>query len=78
MASGRSTPADLLYADVPHQQYKMLGSLPVIASFCARLGIAGVIDEQAPIRDLATLTAGQRSGYCRWEAPFRSPCLTKL
>lgn len=59
MASGCSTPADLVYADVPRQQYKMLGSLPVIASFCARIGIAEVIDEQAPVRSVAALTAGQ-------------------
>ena len=59
MARGRRTPADLAWADVPRQQDKMLGSLPVIASFCARTGIAGVIDEQAPIREVATLTAGQ-------------------
>ena len=59
MARGRSTPANLVYADVPQQQYKMLGSLPVIASFCARTGIAEVIDEQAPVRSVATLTAGQ-------------------
>ncbi|MGH3410063.1 MAG: IS1634 family transposase [Streptosporangiaceae bacterium] len=59
MARGRGTPADLAWADAPQQQYKMPGSLPVIASFCARAGIAGVIDELAPIREVATLTAGQ-------------------
>jgi hypothetical protein len=37
----------------------MPGSLPVIASFCARAGIAEVIDELAPVRNVATLTAGQ-------------------
>ena len=37
----------------------MLGSLPVIASFCARLGISGVIDELVPIRPVASLTPGQ-------------------
>ena len=51
--------AELAWADVPARQDKMLGSLPVIASFCRRLGIAEIIDEHAPIRELATVTAGQ-------------------
>lgn len=58
-ARGRGTAADLAWADVPRQQDKMLGSLPVIASFCRRAGIAEVIDELAPVRSVATLTAGQ-------------------
>ena len=37
----------------------MLGSLPVIASFCRRLDISGIIDELVPIRDVATVSAGQ-------------------
>ncbi len=48
----------LAYADETERQ-KMLGSLPVIASFCRRLGIAATIDDQVPIREVATLTAGQ-------------------
>ncbi len=61
MASRRAAAprAELAWADAPEQQYKMLGSLPVIASFCRRLGIAEVIDEQAPIRDVASVSAGQ-------------------
>ncbi len=61
MASGRqAAPApELIYADVPARQIKMLGSLPVIASFCRRLGIAAIIDGLVPIRDVATVTAGQ-------------------
>ena len=59
MASGINTPPELVYAGVPEQLAKMLGSLPVIASFCARAGIAEVIDELAPVRNVATLTAGQ-------------------
>jgi hypothetical protein len=58
-ARPRAAPPELAYADVPRQQDKMLGSLPVIAWFCRRLGIAGIIDEHAPIRELATVTAGQ-------------------
>jgi len=54
-----SAPAPLAYAGEAGQQVKMLGSLPVVVSFCRRLGIAQLIDCAAPIRDVATLTAGQ-------------------
>jgi hypothetical protein len=49
----------LAYADPAGRQIKMLGSLPVIFSFCRRLGIAAIIDDAAPIRDVAAVTAGQ-------------------
>ena len=56
----RAAPAaEVTYADVPAQQVKMLGSLPVIASFCRRLDISGVIDDLVPIRDVATVSTGQ-------------------
>ena len=56
----RAAPAaEVTYADVPARQVKMLGSLPVIASFCRRLDISGIIDELVPIRDVATVSAGQ-------------------
>ena len=51
--------AELAYADAPGQQIKMLGSLPVIASFCRRLDISGVIDGLVPIRNVAAVSAGQ-------------------
>jgi transposase len=38
---------------------KRLGSLPVIADFCRRIDIAGIIDELCPIRDIALATHGQ-------------------
>ena len=38
---------------------KLLGALPVVAGFAARLDIAGIIDRACPIRDLATLRHGQ-------------------
>jgi hypothetical protein len=38
---------------------KRLGSLPVIADFCHRVDIAGIIDELCPIRDVALATHGQ-------------------
>lgn len=38
---------------------KQLGALPVIADFCRRLDLGGIIDRACPIRDLADLTHGQ-------------------
>ncbi len=56
----RAAPAaELAWADVPARQVKMLGSLPVVFSFCRRLDISGVIDDLVPIRDVAAVTAGQ-------------------
>lgn len=43
----------------PPTTVKMLGALPVVAGFCSRLDIAGIIDRACPIRDLATLSHGQ-------------------
>lgn len=38
---------------------KVLGSLPVIAKFCERLDIAGVVDRACPIRDVAIASHGR-------------------
>ncbi len=38
---------------------KMLGALPVVADFCRRLDLAGIIDRACPVRDVAILTHGQ-------------------
>ena len=38
---------------------KALGALPVVASFCQRLDLAGIVDRACPIREVATLTHGQ-------------------
>lgn len=38
---------------------KLLGSLPVLAEFCRRLDIRGVVDRACPVRDVAHLTHGQ-------------------
>ena len=43
----------------PPSVEKALGSLPVIADFSRRLGIAEVIDELCPIRDVARASHGQ-------------------
>ena len=38
---------------------KLLGALPVVADFCQRLDLAGIVDRACPVRDVATLTHGQ-------------------
>jgi transposase len=43
----------------PPSVEKMLGSLPVVADFCRRLGIREIVDAACPVRDVATLTHGQ-------------------
>lgn len=43
----------------PPTTVKLLGALPVVAGFCGRLDIAGIIDRACPIRDLAMLSHGQ-------------------
>ncbi len=56
----RAAPAaELAWADVPARQVKMLGSLPVVFSFCRRLDISGVTGDLVPIREVAAVSAGQ-------------------
>jgi transposase len=38
---------------------KVLGALPLIADFCRRLDIGGIVDRACPIRDVAYATHGQ-------------------
>jgi transposase len=38
---------------------KALGALPVLADYCHRLDLAGIIDRACPVRDLGYLTHGQ-------------------
>jgi len=38
---------------------KALGALPVIADFCRRLDVAGIIDRACPVREVALVTHGQ-------------------
>ncbi len=38
---------------------RVLGSLPVIADFCGRLDIRGIVDRACPVRDIAIVTHGQ-------------------
>ena len=43
----------------PPSVEKALGALPVIAGFCRRLDIAGIVDRACPVRDIAYATHGQ-------------------
>jgi hypothetical protein len=38
---------------------KVLGVLPVVAEYCRRLDLAGIVDRACPIRDVAILSHGQ-------------------
>src|SRR5215207_6235908 len=43
----------------PPSVEKLLGALPVVASFCQRLDLQGIVDRACPVREVATLTHGQ-------------------
>ncbi len=43
----------------PASAEQILGALPVVAGFCRRLDIAGIIDRAAPVREIAYATHGQ-------------------
>ena len=43
----------------PASVEQTLGALPVVAGFCRRLDIAGIIDRAAPVREIAHATHGQ-------------------
>lgn len=43
----------------PASTEQTLGALPVVAGFCRRLDIAGIIDRAAPVREIAYATHGQ-------------------
>ena len=43
----------------PPSVEKALGALPVVADFCGRLDLAGIVDRACPVREVATLTHGQ-------------------
>jgi transposase len=38
---------------------KFLGALPVVAEFCRRLDLAGIVDRACPVREVALLSHGQ-------------------
>ncbi len=43
----------------PASTEQALGGLPVVAAFCRRLDIAGIIDRAAPVREIARASHGQ-------------------
>lgn len=43
----------------PASVEKVLGALPLVAQYCRRLDLAGIVDRAVPVRDLAILTHGQ-------------------
>ena len=43
----------------PRSAEQALGALPVVAGFCRRLDIAGIIDRAVPVREIARATHGQ-------------------
>jgi transposase len=47
------------YAYGPPSVEKLLGALPVVAEFCQRLDLAGIVDGACPVRDVARVTHGQ-------------------
>jgi transposase len=47
------------YAYGPPSLEKLLGALPVVAEFCRRLDLAGIVDRACPVREVARVTHGQ-------------------
>ena len=47
------------YAYGPPSVEKLLGALPVVAEFCRRLDVAGIVDRACPVREVARVTHGQ-------------------
>jgi len=47
------------YAYAPPSVEKLLGSLAVVAEFCRRLDVAGIVDRACPVREVARVSHGQ-------------------
>ncbi len=47
------------YPYAPPSVEKLLGALPVVAEFCRRLDVAGIVDRACPVREVARVTHGQ-------------------
>jgi transposase len=47
------------FAYGPPSVEKLLGALPVVAEFCRRLDLAGIVDRACPVREVARVTHGQ-------------------
>jgi Domain of unknown function (DUF4277) len=47
------------FAYGPPSVEKLLGALPVVAEFCRRLDLQGIVDRACPVREVARVTHGQ-------------------
>jgi transposase len=47
------------YAYGPPSVEKLLGALPVVAEFCRRLDLQGIVDRACPVREVARVTHGE-------------------
>jgi transposase len=59
MRRERLPPRPVRFGYGPPSVEKALGALPVVAEFCRRLDLAGIIDRACPIRQVARVTHGQ-------------------
>jgi transposase len=59
MRRSRSAPRPVRYAYARPSQHKQLGALPVVASLCRQLDLAGIIDRLCPVREVAIVSHGQ-------------------
>jgi transposase len=57
--AGDTREAGMLARYGPPSGEQALGALPVVAAFCRRLDIAGIIDRAAPVRQVARASHGQ-------------------
>jgi hypothetical protein len=61
------------YAYAPPSVEKLLGALPVVAEFCRRLDVAGIVDRACPVREVARVTHGPGCAATPPEATTRPP-----
>lgn len=59
MPRSRPAPRPARYVYAPPSPQKQLGALPVVASLCRQLDLAGIIDRFCPVREVAIASNGQ-------------------
>jgi transposase len=59
MRRSRPAPRSVRYAYARSNRQKQLGALPVVASLCRQLDLAGIIDRLCPVREVAIVSHGQ-------------------
>jgi transposase len=59
MRRSRPAPRSVRYAYARPSHQKQLGALPVVASLCRQLDLAGIIDRLSPVREVAIVSHGQ-------------------